>query len=60
MAVAAGGIKPAGQVATLMNEWRAEGKTLRAIAHDLNRLNIRPRGRKRYASGVRNQLAPKR
>jgi hypothetical protein len=40
-----------------MNEWRRQGKTLRAIATDLNRLNIRPaRGRQWYASTVRNQL----
>jgi len=25
-----------------MVEWRSQGKTLRAIARDLNRLNIRP------------------
>jgi DNA invertase Pin-like site-specific DNA recombinase len=50
--------RPAPEVATLMTEWRANGKTLRAIAHDLNRLNIRPpRGRQWYASSVRNQLA---
>jgi len=41
----------------LMVEWRSQGKTLRAIAHDLNRLNIRPaRGREWYASSVRGQL----
>ena len=50
--------RPAPEVAKLIKEWRAEGKTLRAIAHDLNRLNIRPpRGRQWYASSVRNQLA---
>ena len=45
------------EVAKLMHEWRAQGRTLRAIATDLNRLNVRPaRGRQRYASTVRNQL----
>jgi DNA invertase Pin-like site-specific DNA recombinase len=50
---------PAPEVTKLMSEWRAQGKTLRAIEHDLNRLNIRPaRGRQWYASSVRNQLNP--
>ena len=50
-------LSPAAEVGKLMTEWRAQGKTLRAIAHDLNRLNIRPpRGRQWYASSVRNQL----
>src|ERR1039457_2010783 len=49
--------KPPTEVTKLMNEWRGQGKTLRAIATDLNRLNIRPaRGRQWYASSVRNQL----
>ncbi len=49
--------RPAAEVTTLMNEWRAQGKTLRAIATDLNRLNIGPaRGRQWYASSVKNQL----
>ena len=49
--------RPAPEVTKLMNEWRRQGKTLRAIATDLNRLNIRPaRGRQWYASTVRNQL----
>lgn len=52
--------RPAPEVAKLMSEWRAQGKTLRAIATDLNRLNIRPaRGRQWYASSVSNQLSPK-
>lgn len=52
--------RPAPEVAKLMNEWRAQGKTLRTIATDLNRLNIRPpRGRQWYASSVSNQLSPK-
>ena len=49
--------RPATEVLALMTEWRSQGKTLRAIADDLNRLNIRPaRGRQWYASSVRNQL----
>jgi DNA invertase Pin-like site-specific DNA recombinase len=49
--------RPAPEVTKLMNEWREQGKTLRAIATDLNRLNIRPaRGRQWYASSVKNQL----
>lgn len=49
--------RPAPEVLTLMTEWRGQGKTLRAIANDLNRLNIRPvRGRQWYASSVRNLL----
>jgi hypothetical protein len=40
-----------------MAECRSQGKTLLAIARDLNRLNIRPaRGREWYASSVRGQL----
>jgi DNA invertase Pin-like site-specific DNA recombinase len=50
--------RPAPEIATLMREWRAHGKTLRQIAEGLNRLNISPaRGRQWYASSVRNQLA---
>jgi DNA invertase Pin-like site-specific DNA recombinase len=49
--------RPAPEVQALMTEWRGQGKTLRAIARDLNRLNIRPaRGREWYASSVRGQL----
>jgi hypothetical protein len=49
--------RPEPEVLTLMVEWRSQGKTLRAIARDLNRLNIRPaRGREWYASSVRGQL----
>jgi DNA invertase Pin-like site-specific DNA recombinase len=49
--------RPAPEVQALMTEWRSQGKTLRAIARDLNRLNIRPaRGREWYASSVRGQL----
>jgi len=50
--------RPAPEVKKLMNEWREQGKTLRAIATDLNLLNIRPaRGRQWYASSVKNQLS---
>jgi DNA invertase Pin-like site-specific DNA recombinase len=48
---------PAPEVLTLMAEWRAQGKGLRQIARDLNRLHIRPpRGHEWYATSVRNQL----
>ena len=40
-----------------MTAWKAQGKGLREIARDLNRLSIRPpRGRQWYASSVKNQL----
>ena len=49
--------RPAPEVLALMTEWRSQGKALRTIANDLNRLNIRPaRGRQWYASSVKNQL----
>lgn len=49
--------RPAPEVQALMAEKRSQGKTLRAIANDLNRLNIQPtRGRQWYASSVRNLL----
>jgi DNA invertase Pin-like site-specific DNA recombinase len=49
--------RPAPEVLQLMAEWRQQGKGLRQIARDLNRLNIRPpRGREWYATSVRNQL----
>jgi hypothetical protein len=39
--------------------WRSQGKRLRAIARELNRLNIRtPRGCQWYAGTVKAQLAP--
>jgi DNA invertase Pin-like site-specific DNA recombinase len=48
---------PAPEVLKLMTEWKQQGKGLRQIARDLNRLNIRPpRGREWYATSVRNQL----
>jgi DNA invertase Pin-like site-specific DNA recombinase len=49
--------RPAPEVLQLMTEWKAQGKGLRQIARDLNRLHIRPpRGREWYATSVRNQL----
>jgi DNA invertase Pin-like site-specific DNA recombinase len=49
--------RPAPEVLQLMTEWRQQGKGLRQIARDLNRLQIRPpRGRAWYATSVRNQL----
>jgi DNA invertase Pin-like site-specific DNA recombinase len=48
---------PAPEVLKLMTEWKQQGKGLRQIARDLNRLNIRPpRGLEWYATSVRNQL----
>jgi DNA invertase Pin-like site-specific DNA recombinase len=50
--------KPAPEVLALMQGWRQQQWTLRRIADELNRLNIRPpRGRQWYASSVRNQIA---
>jgi DNA invertase Pin-like site-specific DNA recombinase len=49
--------RPAPEVLKLIIEWQQQGKGLRQIARDLNRLNIRPpRGREWYATSVRNQL----
>ena len=49
--------RPATEVLQLMTEWQQQGKGLRQIARDLNRLQIRPpRGRAWYATSVRNQL----
>jgi DNA invertase Pin-like site-specific DNA recombinase len=46
------------EVAALMQGWREQQWTLRRIAGELNRLNIRPpRGRQWYASSVSNQLS---
>jgi DNA invertase Pin-like site-specific DNA recombinase len=48
---------PAPEVLQLMTDWKEQGKGLRQIARDLNRLHIRPpRGREWYATSVRNQL----
>jgi DNA invertase Pin-like site-specific DNA recombinase len=50
--------KPAQHVLALMSVWHAQGKGLRAIARELNRLNIRtPRGCQWYAGTVKAQLA---
>jgi DNA invertase Pin-like site-specific DNA recombinase len=50
-------LKPAPEVLRLIREWRAIKKSLRAIADELNRLNIcTPRGKLWYASSIRNQL----
>jgi DNA invertase Pin-like site-specific DNA recombinase len=50
-------LRPAPEVSALMQGWRRQEWTLRRIADELNRLNIRPaRGRQWYASGVNNQL----
>jgi DNA invertase Pin-like site-specific DNA recombinase len=50
--------QPAPEVLALVQEWRGQGKALAAIAHDLNRLQIRsPRGCAWYASSVRNLLS---
>ena len=49
--------RPAPEVSALMHGWRQQEWTLRRIADELNRLNIRPtRGRQWYASSVKNQL----
>ena len=50
-------LKPAPNVLDLMAGWKAQGKGLREIARELNRLNIRtPRGAQWYAGTVRAQL----
>jgi DNA invertase Pin-like site-specific DNA recombinase len=50
-------LKPAPHVLDLMAGWKAQGKGLREIARELNRLNIRtPRGAQWYAGTVRAQL----
>lgn len=42
----------------LIEGWRQQQWTLRRIAQEVNRLNIRPAGaRQWYASSVRNQLS---
>jgi len=48
---------PPAEVRKLMNDWKQQGRGLREISRDLNRLNIRtPQGKSWYASMVRNQL----
>jgi len=50
-------LKPDPEVLRLIREGRVRKQSLRAIADELNRLNIRtPRGKLWYASSVRNQL----
>jgi DNA invertase Pin-like site-specific DNA recombinase len=49
--------KPAPEVLQLITKRRAEGRTLREIAHELNQLGSRtPRGSQWYASTVRSQI----
>lgn len=49
--------RPAVEVVTLMQDWQAQGKTLRAIAEGLNRLNLKTgRGKDWYAGTVRAVL----
>lgn len=50
--------KPAPEVRRLMRDWQEQGKGLREIARELNRLAIRtPRGKEWYAATVKQQLA---
>ena len=59
LARAAKGIQPpAPEVLQLMREWKGQGRGLREISRELNRLHIRtPQGSQWYAGTVRNQLA---
>jgi DNA invertase Pin-like site-specific DNA recombinase len=48
---------PQPEVLKLMTEWKGQGRGLREITRELNRLNIRtPQGKQWYASTVRSQL----
>jgi DNA invertase Pin-like site-specific DNA recombinase len=48
---------PAPEVIKLMIDWKGQGRGLREITRELNRLNIRtPQGKQWYASTVKNQL----
>jgi DNA invertase Pin-like site-specific DNA recombinase len=48
---------PPPEVLKLMTEWKGQGRGLRDITRELNRLNIRtPQGKQWYASTVRAQL----
>jgi DNA invertase Pin-like site-specific DNA recombinase len=48
---------PPPEVVRLMTEWKGQGRGLREITRELNRLNIRtPQGNQWYASTVSNQL----
>lgn len=50
-------LRPVAEIMGLMTNWRTQGWTYRAIANELNKLNIRPtRGAQWYASSVRNCL----
>ncbi len=50
-------LRPAPEVLALIEQRRSEGKTLREIAQELNRLGNRtPRGSQWYASTVSNQI----
>jgi DNA invertase Pin-like site-specific DNA recombinase len=50
--------KPAPEVLRLIRDKRTQGQSLKVIANELNRLNIKtPRGFLWYASSVKNQLA---
>ncbi len=49
--------RPSTEILALIASLRAQGKTLRTIAFELNQLNIRtPKGCKWYASSIKNQL----
>lgn len=49
--------RPAPEVMRLMSGWKEQGRTLRYMAAELNKLNIRaPRGGQWYATSVRNAL----
>ena len=53
--------RPAAEILALVADWRRQGKSLRAIAADLNRLEIRsPRGKQWHASSVRNVVRNRR
>jgi DNA invertase Pin-like site-specific DNA recombinase len=50
-------VRPAPEVLKLMADWRGQGKGLREIARELNRLGLRtPRGSLWYAKTVKEQL----
>ena len=50
-------LRPAPEVLSLITRWRIEGRGLREIARELNRLGVRtPRGKEWYASTISNQI----
>ena len=50
-------LRPAPEVLSLITRWRKEGRGLREIARELNRLGVRtPRGKEWYASTISNQI----